>query len=71
MLFRSNPGQSTILALGAVRTQPWEHRGEVALREVVTLTVSFDHRVLDGAEASRFLLDVAEVLADPALLLTR
>lgn len=66
-----NPGQSTILALGAVRTQPWEHRGEVALREVVTLTVSFDHRVLDGAEASRFLLDVAEVLADPALLLTR
>lgn len=66
-----NPGQSTILAIGALRTQPWEHRGEIALRTVVTLTLSFDHRVLDGAEASRFLMDVADVLSDPALLLTR
>ncbi|MGP9537154.1 dihydrolipoamide acetyltransferase family protein [Brachybacterium sp. AOP43-C2-M15] len=66
-----NPGQSTILAVGALRTQPWEHRGEVALRTVVTLTLSFDHRVLDGAEASAFLMDVAEVLADPATLLVR
>lgn len=64
-------GQSTILAIGALRTQPWEHRGEVALRTVVTLTVSFDHRVLDGAEASRFLTDVTDVLSDPAILLTR
>ena len=66
-----NPGQSTILALGALRTQPWEHRGEVALRTVVTLTLSFDHRVLDGAEASAFLMDIAETLAEPASLLVR
>ena len=66
-----NPGQSMILAVGAIRTQPWEHRGEVALRKVVTLTVSFDHRVLDGAEASAFLTDVTDVLSDPAILLTR
>lgn len=66
-----NPGQSTILALGALRKQPWEHRGEVALRTVVTLTLSFDHRVLDGAEASAFLMDIAETLADPATLLVR
>ena len=66
-----NPGQSTILAIGALRTQPWEHRGEMALRTVVTLTVSFDHRVLDGAEASRYLMDIADVLSDPAILLTR
>ncbi|MGO3209323.1 dihydrolipoamide acetyltransferase family protein [Brachybacterium sp. AOP42-C2-15] len=66
-----NPGQSTILAIGALRTQPWEHHGEIALRTVVTLTLSFDHRVLDGAEASRFLMDVADVLSDPAILLTR
>lgn len=66
-----NPGQSVILAIGAVRTQPWEHRGRIRLREVVTLTVSFDHRVLDGAEASAFLRDVADVLGDPGLLLTR
>ncbi|AXK46672.1 dihydrolipoamide acetyltransferase family protein [Brachybacterium saurashtrense] len=66
-----NPGQSTILALGALRSRPWEHRGGIALRTVVTLTLSFDHRVLDGAEASRFLMDIADVLADPATLLTR
>ena len=66
-----NPGQSTILALGALRTQPWEHRGGIALRTVVTLTLSFDHRVLDGAEASAFLMDIAETLADPATLLVR
>ncbi|HJF49452.1 MAG TPA: 2-oxo acid dehydrogenase subunit E2 [Brachybacterium paraconglomeratum] len=66
-----NPGQSTILAIGALRRQPWEHRGEIALRTVVTLTLSFDHRVLDGAEASAFLTDIAETLADPATLLVR
>jgi 2-oxoisovalerate dehydrogenase E2 component (dihydrolipoyl transacylase) len=66
-----NPGQSVILAIGALRRQPWEHRGEIALRTVVTLTLSFDHRVLDGAEASRFLMDIADVLSDPAILLTR
>nr|WP_270408402.1 dihydrolipoamide acetyltransferase family protein [Brachybacterium paraconglomeratum] len=66
-----NPGQSTILAIGALRRQPWEHRDEIALRTVVTLALSFDHRVLDGAEASAFLMDIAETLADPATLLVR
>ncbi|MEO2096868.1 MAG: dihydrolipoamide acetyltransferase family protein [Brachybacterium sp.] len=66
-----NPGQSTILAIGALRRQPWEQRDEIALRTVVTLTLSFDHRVLDGAEASAFLTDIAETLADPATLLVR
>lgn len=61
-----NPGESGILALGAVRRQPWEHDGQVALRDVATLTLSFDHRVVDGAEAARFLTDVAGVLHDPA-----
>lgn len=66
-----NAGQSTIVALGAVRTRPWEHRGEVSLREVVTVTVAFDHRVLDGAEAAAFLTDVTDVLTDPAVVLMR
>lgn len=59
------PGQSGILALGAVRRQPWEHRGEIALREVMTLSLSFDHRLVDGAEGTRFLRDVADILAEP------
>ncbi len=60
-----NPGETGILALGAIRRQPWEHRGEIALRDVTTLSLSFDHRVVDGREAAGFLTDVAGVLRDP------
>ena len=60
------PGQSGILAVGAVRRQPWEHRGEIVLRQVMTLSLSFDHRIVDGAEGARFLKDVADVLEQPA-----
>lgn len=59
------PGQSGILAVGAVRRQPWEHRGEIALRQLMTLSLSFDHRLVDGAEGARFLKDVADVLEEP------
>lgn len=65
------PGQSAIVALGAVRRQPWEHEGDVALREVMTITVSFDHRVIDGREASVFLREVGRMLERPALALAR
>jgi 2-oxoisovalerate dehydrogenase E2 component (dihydrolipoyl transacylase) len=59
------PGQSGILAVGAVRRQPWEYRGEIALRQMMTLSLSFDHRLVDGAEGARFLKDVADVLEEP------
>lgn len=59
------PGQSGILAVGAVRRQPWEHRGQIALRQLMTLSLSFDHRLVDGAEGARFLKDVADVLEEP------
>ncbi|MGJ0388122.1 dihydrolipoamide acetyltransferase family protein [Microbacterium sp. CGR1] len=59
------PGQSGILAVGAVRRQPWEYRGEIALRRMMTLSLSFDHRLVDGAEGARFLKDVADVLEEP------
>jgi 2-oxoisovalerate dehydrogenase E2 component (dihydrolipoyl transacylase) len=60
-----NPGEAGILALGAVRRQPWEHRGEIALREVMTLALSFDHRLVDGEQGARFLTAVGGVLAEP------
>ncbi len=60
-----NPGEAGILALGAVRRQPWEHRGEIALRDVMTLSLSFDHRLVDGQQGARFMTDVAGVLAEP------
>ena len=61
-----NPGEAGILALGAVRRMPWEHEGAIALRSVVTLSLSFDHRVVDGEQAASFLRDVGALLADPA-----
>ncbi|WP_460773964.1 dihydrolipoamide acetyltransferase family protein [Microbacterium sp. GXF7504] len=60
-----NPGESGILAVGALRRRPWEHAGELALRDVLTLSLSFDHRIVDGAEAARFLGDVAGILREP------
>ena len=61
-----NPGEAGILALGAVRSQPWEHRGEIALRDVLTLSLSFDHRLVDGQQGAQFLRSVADVLREPA-----
>ncbi|WP_431247093.1 dihydrolipoamide acetyltransferase family protein [Leifsonia xyli] len=63
------PGEAAILAVGAVRKQPWEHEGGIALRDVLTLAVTFDHRIVDGEQASRFLADIGRILADPASVL--
>ncbi|WP_156999696.1 dihydrolipoamide acetyltransferase family protein [Agromyces terreus] len=65
-----NPGEAAILAMGAVRRQPWEFRGEIALREVMTLSLSFDHRLVDGEQGARFLTEVGGLLRDPARALT-
>jgi len=64
-----NPGEAAILAVGAVRNTPWEYQGEVALRQVLTLSLSFDHRLVDGEQGSRFLADVGAILADPGMVL--
>lgn len=63
------PGEVGILAFGAVRPKPWAVNGEVQVRQVTTLAASFDHRLVDGDVASRFLADVATILEEPALLL--
>jgi pyruvate dehydrogenase E2 component (dihydrolipoamide acetyltransferase) len=65
-----NPGEAMILAMGAVRRMPWEFHDEIALRQVMTLSISFDHRLVDGEQGSRFLADVGVILSDPGMLLT-
>jgi len=60
-----NPGESAILAFGAIKPQPWVVEGVVMPRQVTTLALSFDHRIVDGAAGSRFLVDVANVLENP------
>jgi pyruvate dehydrogenase E2 component (dihydrolipoamide acetyltransferase) len=64
-----NPGESAILAFGAVRRMPWVVDEQVVPRWVTQLAVSFDHRLVDGQQGSQFLSDVASVLQDPGLAL--
>lgn len=61
-----NPGEAAILAFGAIREQPWVHKGKIKKRYVTQLALSVDHRLVDGALASRLLSDVAGVLQEPA-----
>ncbi len=65
-----NPGESAILAVGAIRLQPWVHKGKVKPRQVTTLALSFDHRLVDGELGSKVLADVAALLEQPKRLLT-
>lgn len=65
-----NPGESAILAFGAVKLQPWVHKGKVKARQVTTLALSFDHRLIDGELGSKLLADVAAVLERPKRLIT-
>jgi 2-oxoisovalerate dehydrogenase E2 component (dihydrolipoyl transacylase) len=64
-----NPGESAILCFGAVRPTPWVVDGEICVRQVTQLALSFDHRNVDGQLGSQFLADIARVLNDPATAL--
>jgi 2-oxoisovalerate dehydrogenase E2 component (dihydrolipoyl transacylase) len=59
------PGEAAILVFGAVRDTPWVHKGKVKPRQVTTLGLSFDHRIIDGEQGSKFLRDVGAFLTDP------
>ena len=61
-----NPGEAAILAFGAVRQMPWVVDGEIKPRWVTQLSLSFDHRMVDGELGSRFLADIAAILHDPS-----
>ncbi|WP_063779632.1 dihydrolipoamide acetyltransferase family protein, partial [Streptomyces sp. AcH 505] len=65
-----NPGESAILAVGAIKPQPWVHKGKVKPRQVTTLALSFDHRLVDGELGSKVLADIAAVLEQPKRLIT-
>ena len=66
-----NPGESAILCLGAINRRPWVvgtgDDERIVPRSVATLALTIDHRVLDGAQGSRFLADVATIMGDPGL----
>ena len=64
-----NPGEVAIVALGSIRPKPWVVENEIVVRQITTIGATFDHRVVDGDVASRFVQDVASVIEEPALLL--
>jgi 2-oxoisovalerate dehydrogenase E2 component (dihydrolipoyl transacylase) len=63
------PGEAAILAFGQVRDAPWVVDGQLAVRQVGTLSLSFDHRIVDGELGSAVLRDVGSMLQDPTRML--
>ncbi len=64
-----NPGEAAILCVGVIRPTPWVVDGQIVVRDVTTLGLSFDHRLVDGQLGSQFLADIGAMLSDPARLL--
>ena len=62
-----NPGEAAILALGRIIDRPWVVDGGLAVRPVMQLSLSFDHRIVDGSAGSTFLADIAAFLHRPPL----
>jgi len=63
------PGEAAILALGQVKEAPWVHEGALAVRQVTTLALSFDHRIVDGDLGSAVLRDIGAMLTDPVRMI--
>jgi 2-oxoisovalerate dehydrogenase E2 component (dihydrolipoyl transacylase) len=64
-----SPGEAAILAFGQVKDAPWVVEGQLAVRKVCTLALSFDHRLVDGDLGSAVLRDVGAMLTDPLTML--
>ncbi|MEU6893117.1 dihydrolipoamide acetyltransferase family protein [Streptomyces sp. NPDC046557] len=64
-----NHPEAAMLGVGRIIPKPWVHRGELAVRQVVQLSLTFDHRVCDGGTAGGFLRYVADCVESPAVLL--
>ncbi|MFD5733670.1 dihydrolipoamide acetyltransferase family protein [Streptomyces sioyaensis] len=64
-----NHPEAAMLGVGRIAAKPWVHEGELAVRQVVQLSLTFDHRVCDGGTAGGFLRFVADCVEQPALLI--
>ncbi|WJV47424.1 dihydrolipoamide acetyltransferase family protein [Streptomyces flavofungini] len=64
-----NHPEAAMLGVGRIVPKPWVHQGELAVRQVVQLSLTFDHRVCDGGTAGGFLRFVADCVEQPAVLL--
>ena len=66
-----NQPQLAIVGLHAIKERPEVFEGEIAIRKMMYLSVSFDHRYIDGAEAARFMSDMVRLVSEPMLLMAR
>ncbi|HBC56811.1 MAG TPA: dihydrolipoamide succinyltransferase, partial [Gammaproteobacteria bacterium] len=64
-----NPPQSGILGMHAIQQRPMAVDGEVRVRPMMYLALSYDHRLIDGREAVQFLLTIKNAIEDPARLI--
>ncbi|RFA24776.1 dihydrolipoamide succinyltransferase [Alkalilimnicola ehrlichii] len=64
-----NPPQSAILGMHKIQERPMAENGEVVIRPMMYLALSYDHRIIDGREAVQFLVTIKDMLEDPARLL--
>ncbi len=64
-----NPPESAILGVGRILKKPVVHEDEIVIRSMLTLSLTFDHRVVDGAPAAQFLQTISDYIQDPYLLL--
>ena len=64
-----NYPEVAILGMGRIQEKPVVRDGEIVIRKMLPLTLAFDHRIADGADAARFVTEMARQLSDPNLLL--
>ena len=64
-----NYPEVAILAMGKAQLKPVVREGEIVARKILPLTLAFDHRITDGADAARFVGEMVRQLSDPKLLL--
>jgi len=64
-----NPPQSAILGMHKIQQRPMAVNGEVVIRPMMNLALSYDHRLIDGKDAVQFLVAIKELIEDPAKIL--
>lgn len=65
------PNEAAILGVGTITKKPTVIDGEIVIRDILALTLCFDHRIVDGGDAGRFMIDVKRLLKQPLLLLMK
>jgi 2-oxoglutarate dehydrogenase E2 component (dihydrolipoamide succinyltransferase) len=66
-----NPPQSAILGMHKIQERPMVEKGQIVIKSMMYLALSYDHRIVDGRDAVQFLVAIKDVLEDPARLLLR